>query len=91
MSEQRDEEQSAQQRERNDFYLGRSRRAKGGLGEKAVVEEISSLRGGVRERADARRSREPQRGALGLYDVVGSQDQDVMLWCMLLFWGKSRS
>lgn len=53
MSEQRDEEQSAQQRERNDFYLGRSRRAKGGLGEKAVVEEISSLRGGVRERADA--------------------------------------
>lgn len=45
-SEMRDEKQSAQQR--NDFDLGGSRGVKGGLGEKAVVEKTSSLRGCVK-------------------------------------------
>lgn len=49
----RDEKQPAQQR--NYFDLGGSRRVKGGLGENAMVEKTSSLRGCVktRGRADA--------------------------------------
>lgn len=88
----RDEKQSAQKR--NYFNLGGSRKVKGSLGEKAVMEKTSSLRGCVkiRGRADAGSPRE--RGAednlaYGMWWVLKARRRYLILWDKLLHWGTS--